>query len=170
MPPGSAEYKETRTLGQQLARAGYIVMTGGYGGVMEAASRGAKEAGGHVIGVTVGMFDKSGLRPNAWVDEEIKFPAVFQRLHYLITASDAIVVMHGGVGTLSEVALTWSLMQVGELPRKPLALVGQGWRHTLETFRDHSTVSERDWALLAFVPRPGQVIQFLDGRLGKTEI
>jgi uncharacterized protein (TIGR00730 family) len=159
---GSADYEQARALGQALAQTGYVVMTGGYGGTMEAASRGAKEAGGRVIGVTVGRFDESGLRPNAWLDEEVKFPDLFQRLHYLVTTSAAIVALRGGVGTLSEVALTWSLMQVGEMPRKPLVLVGPGWRKTLETFRNHSTANERDWKLLIFVSQVGQVVQMLD--------
>jgi len=158
---GSADYEHTLGLGQALAQAGYVVMTGGYGGAMEAASRGAKEAGEHVIGVTVEQFEKKGLRPNTWLDEEIKFPNLFERLHYLVTTSDAIVVLRGGVGTLSEVALTWSLIQVGEMPRKPFVLVGRGWRETLETFRGVSTINERDWALLSFASTVSEIIQAL---------
>jgi uncharacterized protein (TIGR00725 family) len=158
---GSAEYEEIRAMGRALAQAGYIVMTGGYGGTMEAASRGAKEGGGHVIGVTVGRFDRAGRQVNAWVDEEIKFPDLFQRLHYLVTASDAIVVLRGGVGTLSEVALTWSLLQVGEMPRKPFVLVGPGWRQTLETFRQVSTLNQHDWMLLSFAATADEVVGLL---------
>lgn len=160
--PGSAEYAEAHTLGQLLAQAGYAVMTGGYGGVMEASSRGAKESGGRVIGVTVGKFDQSGLRPNAWLDEEIKFSSLSERLHYLVTMSDAIVVLRGGVGTLSEVALAWSLMQVGEMPRKPFVLVGDGWRRALEIYRSVSTVNERDWTLLIFASQVSEVVRLLN--------
>jgi uncharacterized protein (TIGR00725 family) len=127
---------------------------------MEAASRGAKEAGARVIGVTTARFDDR-LKPNQWVDEEIKFPTLFQRLHYLVTFSDALVALHGGVGTLSEVALAWSLIQVGEMPRKPLVLVGLPWRQIMETYHHESTVKERDWALLSFAASVNEVVLLL---------
>jgi uncharacterized protein (TIGR00730 family) len=156
-----AGYQEAFELGHQLARAGYTVATGGYYGTMEATSRGAKEAGARVIGVTTGRFDGRGLKPNPWVDEEIKFPTLFQRLHYLVTFSDALVALRGGVGTLSEVALSWSLIQVAEMPRKPLVLVGPHWRQIMETYHKESTVKERDWALLSFAANAREVIPLL---------
>ena len=67
--PGDAHYTEARALGAELARRGFVVCTGGYGGVMEAVSRGAKEAGGRTIGVTAAVFSA---RANTWVDEEIR--------------------------------------------------------------------------------------------------
>jgi hypothetical protein len=161
LQPNGSDYADILALGRMLAQAGYCVMTGGYGGAMEAASQGAKEAGGHTIGVTVGRFGQGGLRPNAWIDEEIKFPDLFQRLHYLVTTSHAVVALRGGVGTLSEVALTWSLMQVNEMPSKPFVLVGPDWRRALEAYRQGSTVSERDWGLLSFVARADEVTPLL---------
>jgi uncharacterized protein (TIGR00730 family) len=156
-----AGYKEAFELGKLLGQAGYIVATGGYYGTMEAASKGAQEAGAHVIGVTTGRFDDRGLKPNQWVDEEIKFPTLFQRLHYLVTFSDALVALRGGVGTLSEVALSWSLLQVAEMPRKPLVLVGPHWRQIMETYLRESTVKERDRALLSFAASVNEVVSLL---------
>jgi uncharacterized protein (TIGR00730 family) len=156
-----AGYQEAFELGRLLAQAGFVVATGGYYGTMEATSRGVKEAGGHVIGVTTALFDDKRSGPNSWVDEEIKFPTLFQRLHYLVTFSDALVALRGGVGTLSEVALSWSLIQVGEMPRKPLVLVGPHWRQIMEAYRRESTVKERDWALLSFVVNVNQVVPLL---------
>jgi len=127
------DYATARELGRLLAQAGYVVATGGYFGTMEAASRGAKEAGGYVIGVTTSLFDGVRLYPNAYLDEEIKLPTLFERLHHLVTMADAWVALPGGIGTLSEVALTWSLMQVGEMPRRPFVLVGEQWRTTVAT-------------------------------------
>ena len=157
---GNAEYQEAYELGRLLAQAGYTVATGGYHGTMEATSRGAKEAGAHVIGVTTARFDDR-LGPNPWVDEEVKFPTLFQRLHYLVTFSDALVTLRGGVGTLSEVALSWSLIQVAEMPRKPLVLVGPHWQQIMETFHHESTVKERDWALISFAASVVDVIPLL---------
>jgi uncharacterized protein (TIGR00730 family) len=161
-----AGYKEAYELGKLLARAGYTVATGGYYGTMEATSKGAKEAGAHVIGVTTGRFDDRGLTPNQYVDEEVKFTNLFERLHYLVTFSDALVALRGGVGTLSEVALSWSLIQVAEMPRKPLVLVGPHWRQIMETFHRESTVKERDWALLSFAADVNEVMPLM--RQGAT--
>ena len=156
-----AGYQEAYELGQLLGHAGYTVATGGYYGTMEATSRGAKEAGAHVIGVTTGRFDGRGLLPNRWVDEEIKFPTLFNRLHYLVTCSDALVALRGGVGTLSEVALSWSLIQVAEMPRKPLVLVGPHWKQSMETYFRESTVKERDRALVSFAVSVSEVVPLL---------
>jgi uncharacterized protein (TIGR00725 family) len=97
-------YREAFELGRRLAQAGYAVATGGYYGTMEAASRGAKEGGAHVIGVTTGRFDDRGLKPNPWVDEEIKFPALFQRFATGDVLRRARILARR-VGTLSECAL-----------------------------------------------------------------
>jgi len=131
---GEPDYAEARALGRLLAQAGYVVATGGYFGTMEAASRGAREAGGYVIGVTTSRFDGMRLQPNAYLDEEIKLPTLFQRLHHLVTMAAAWVALPGGIGTLSEVALAWSLMQVGEMQRQPFVLVGEQWRTTIGAF------------------------------------
>ncbi len=159
--PTSPGYQEALSLGRLLAQAGYTVATGGYDGVMEAASRGAKEAGGRTIGVTTSHFAARKLGPNAWIDQEITFPTLFQRLHHLVTFSHAMVALRGGVGTLSEVALAWSLMQMAEMPCKPFVLVGPHWRRMLENFRRESTIKEPDLDLLSFAPTVEAVIPLL---------
>jgi uncharacterized protein (TIGR00730 family) len=137
--PGEGAYEEARALGAALTEAGWTVATGGYAGVMEAASRGACEAGGHVIGVTCGLIeDWKGLRPNQWVREEKKFATLRERLGHLVEFCDAAVALPGGIGTLSEVALTWSLLQTGEIAAKPLVVVGQVWTETVSTFIRHA--------------------------------
>jgi uncharacterized protein (TIGR00730 family) len=161
---GDAGYQEACELGRLLGQAGFTIATGGYYGTMEATSRGAKEAGAHVIGVTTARFDDR-LGPNQWVNEEVKFPTLFQRLHYLVTFSDALVALRGGVGTLSEVALSWCLIQAGEMSRKPLVLVGPHWRQIMETFHRESTVKERDWAQLSFAASVADVIPLLSSQV-----
>lgn len=137
--PGTPAYEEARALGAALARAGWTVATGGYTGVMEAASRGACEAGGHVIGVTCSLIEEwKGLRANEWVIEEKRFATLRERLGHLVEFCDAAVALPGGIGTLSEVALTWSLLQTGEIKRKPLITVGLLWSSTLSAFLQHS--------------------------------
>jgi uncharacterized protein (TIGR00730 family) len=133
--PETPAYEQARKLGGLLARAGWTVATGGYSGVMEAASRGAAEAGGHVIGVTCSLIEGwKDLRANAWVKEEIRFNSLRERLNHLVEFCDAALALPGGIGTLSEVALTWSLLQTGEIRRKPFVVVGRMWSETLTTF------------------------------------
>ncbi len=163
--PRSAAYDEAVLMGRLLAQAGYTVATGGYTGVMEAASRGAAEAGGHVIGVTCSLIEnwREGFGPNQWVKEEIKFASLRERLYHLVTFCDAAVALGGGIGTLSEVSLMWSLIQTGEIKRKPLALVGPLWRGTFKEFlaRADGYIPERDRGLLSFVDTPGGAVTVL---------
>jgi uncharacterized protein (TIGR00730 family) len=158
---GEAEYEQARALGRLLAQQGYVVATGGYAGTMEAASRGAKEAGGHVIGVTTSLFDGIRLSANPYLDEEIKLPTLFQRLHRLVTLAEAWVALPGGIGTLSEVALTWSLLQVGELPRHPFVLVGAMWRKTIGEFAGDYHVRPQFRRLIQYVDTVEQVLPLL---------
>ncbi len=158
---GDLDYAEARQLGYGLAQAGYVIATGGYFGTMEATSRGAKEAGGHVIGVTTSTFDAVRLHPNAYLDEEIKFPKLFQRLYHLVTMADAWVALPGGIGTLSEVALTWSLLQVGEVKRQPFVLVGELWRKTISEFSSDYYIRPQYREFVRYAENVGQVIDLL---------
>ena len=155
------DYEAARDLGKRLAQAGYVVATGGYAGTMEAASRGAKEGGGYVIGVTTSRFDSVRLSPNSYLDEEIKFPTLFQRLHHLVTFADAWVALPGGIGTLSEIALTWSLMQVDEIERKPFVLVGELWRRTISEFANDEYVRPHYRDLIKYAEDVTQVLRLL---------
>jgi uncharacterized protein (TIGR00730 family) len=132
---GDAAYEEARELGRQLVQRGHCVLTGGYMGTMEAVSRGAHEAGGHVIGVTCEDIENwRKATVNQWVKEERRMKSLFQRLQGLIEGCDAAIALSGGAGTLTEVSLMWNLMIVESLPRRPLILVGQGWRSTFDQF------------------------------------
>jgi hypothetical protein len=132
---GDTAYAEAVELGRLLAERGHIVLTGGYIGVMEAVSRGANEAGGHVIGVTCADIERWRPRAaNQWVMEEIKKETLVERLHTLIHESDAALALPGGAGTLTEISLMWNLMIVESLHRRPLILVGRGWQSTFDQF------------------------------------
>ncbi len=162
--PGSAAYEEAVTLGRLLAEAGAVVMTGGYGGTMEATSKGAKEAGGRTIGVTVGLFETSGFRvgPNAYVDEVVQYPTLSERLLHLVKNCDAAIALRGGIGTLSEVMLAWSLIQVGETTRKPLVLLGEDWRALIETlYGDGAYIRAADMDVVHIARTPDQALTLL---------
>lgn len=158
---GDADYEQARALGRLLAQQGYVVATGGYAGTMEATSLGAKEAGGYVIGVTTSVFDGVRLSANPYLDEEIKFPTLFQRLHHLVTFVDGWVALPGGIGTLSEVALTWSLMQVGEMKRQPFVLVGEMWRKTIGEFSSDAYVRPQFRELIRYADTVESVLPLL---------
>ncbi len=131
--PGSPAYQEAYELGKLLALSGHTLQTGGYIGTMEAASRGAAEVGGHVIGVTCDEIETwRPVQKNAWVTEERRFRTLEQRLNELVHACDAAIALPGGPGTLTEIALTWNLMIVNAIPKKPLILVGPGWQAVFE--------------------------------------
>jgi hypothetical protein len=153
--PRSPAYEEAYQLGALLAHAGHTVATGGYLGVMEAASRGAAEAGGHVIGVTTGALENApNLRVNAWVKEAIPFPTLRERLYHLTSLCDVAIALAGGVGTLAEIAFLWNLMQIAELPPRPLIAVGPVWAATLHTFLTTADpyLKPRDKTLIQCVP------------------
>jgi hypothetical protein len=151
--PGETAYEDARFLGKLLAQAGYTVLTGGYMGTMEAVSRGAVEAGGHVVGVTCAQIEvwrQSSANP--WVLEEWRFDTLKERLYHLVEQCDAALALPGGVGTLAEIAVMWSQMQTGSMPPRPLILVGPGW---LETFNALLTtqrgyISDEHQSLITF--------------------
>ena len=127
--PGSQAYRQAYDLGRLLGAAGHTVLTGGYIGTMEAVSRGAAEAGAHVIGVTCDEIESwRPVKPNAWVQEERRFARLNERLEELVRACDGAIALPGGPGTLTEIALTWNLMIVAAIHPKPLILVGPGWK------------------------------------------
>ena len=121
-------------LGSELARAGAAVMTGGYGGAMAACSRGAHEAGGHVVGVTVELFEKRG-PVNRWVRERVHTRDLFERLRVIVDRADGFVTLPGSIGTLTELFLTWTLLSVNARPSAPLVLLGERWTDYLDAHR-----------------------------------
>jgi len=148
--PGDQVYEEARKLGQLLAQAGHIVITGGYVGVMEGASLGAVEAGGHVIGVTCAEIEAwRSVQPNPWVKEVIRCETLLQRLGVLINTCEAAIVMPGGPGTLTEAALTWNLLLTEAISSRPLILVGPGWKKImdllLQEFDRFIPLEQRNW-------------------------
>ena len=119
---GDADYEEARILGRALARHGFSVCSGGYGGVMEAVSRGAKEASGRTVGVTADFFKNAKLNP--WVDEEVRLQTWEERLFELIRRADAFVACKGGTGTLVELAVVWEMLNKTVMSAKPFAVLG----------------------------------------------
>lgn len=128
--PGESAYEAARDCGRLLARAGYTVATGGYGGAMEACSRGAADAGGKVIGVTAPSAFPGRRGANRWVQVEIPAGTITERIHLLLTGSAACLALDGSIGTLTELVMGWNLAFVAGLsgaPAHPVVAVGPTW-------------------------------------------
>ncbi len=131
--PGDAEYAEAHRLGAELGARGFTVCSGGYGGVMEAVSRGAKEAGGRTLGITAEFFSAE---PNRWVDERIHVSTWQERLFELIARGEGYVACRGGTGTLVELAVVWEMLNKSVISCKPLVVLGDFWLPILDRVRE----------------------------------
>ena len=141
--PGTADYEEARSLGKSLAERGFAVCTGGYGGVMEGISRGAREAGGKTYGVTAEFFQRAA---NQWVDVEVRKKTWQERLFSLIEMGDGFVACKGGTGTLVELAVVWEMLNKSVMSGKPLAVLGPFWQPILDCVREvEMGASARAW-------------------------
>jgi len=135
--PGTPEWEEAETLGRLLAEAGFAVATGGYGGSMEAVSKGAKEGNPDtlVLGVTAPDVFKSRSGANPFVTEEVRAPHLLERIHHLTERSVATVALPGALGTLTELLVAWNLAHVAPfagLTPKPVVALGPRWARVLE--------------------------------------
>ncbi|NLG43872.1 MAG: LOG family protein [Phycisphaerae bacterium] len=124
--PAGPAYQTAYDLGRRIALAGWKLCNGGYGGTMEAACKGACEAGGQTIGVTCKAFNRPAA--NRFVRQEISTPSLMARLDKLVHLGDAFLVLPGGTGTLLELALVWELLNKRLIGRQtPLILLGDFW-------------------------------------------
>ena len=167
---GHAEYEEARALGGALAEAGFVVCSGGYGGTMEAVSRGAKEAGGCTIGITAEFF---AARANRWIDEEVRVKTWHERLFALIERGAGYVACKGGTGTLVELAVVWEMLNKRVMTEKPFVVLGDFWGPILERVREVETGHSSTWGeagnrLVHVAPTPAEAAAHLATRLSLT--
>ncbi|HEX5702185.1 MAG TPA: LOG family protein [Pyrinomonadaceae bacterium] len=155
---GSPEYAEAHRVGELLAAAGYTICTGGYAGVMEAASRGAHERGGRVIGVTMNQFKS---QPNRYLTEKIPSEHFYERLQRLITRSVGYIALRGGMGTVTEISLVWNKMQTRVLEPRPLVLLGDCWSPIVKAWQQHLAVTDDDVRLLKFALGPDEAVAII---------
>ena len=167
---GHADYAEAVELGKALAQAGFAVCTGGYGGVMEGVSRGAREAGGRVLAVTSSFFRS---RANRWVDEEITMATWQERLFELVRLGDGYVACKGGTGTLVELAVVWEMLNKKAMEHRPFVVLGDFWQPILERVREVERGRASGWGelndpLVHQAPTPSDAAQFLSARLAEA--
>lgn len=166
---GQADYEEARALGRALVASGFAVCSGGYGGVMAAVSRGAKEAGGTTYGVTAEFFAAAKLNP--WIDEEIRMKTWQQRLFELIERGDGFVACKGGTGTLVELAVVWEMLNKSVMQPKPFVALGF-WAPILERVREVELGHPGPWGeangpLVEMVETPEEAAEYLNHATAK---
>lgn len=152
------EYAQARRVGQLLAEAGYTICTGGYLGVMEAASRGAREKGGRVLGIVMNQFKAE---PNRFLTDKVATEHFYERLQRLITRSVGFIALRGGMGTVTEVSLVWNKLQTRVIEPRPVVLLGDCWPPVVEAWRQHLVVSDKDIAVMDFAETPEQAVSII---------
>ena len=139
---GDAHYALARQLGADLASRGFAVCSGGYGGVMEAVSRGAKDFGGSTIGIVSEFFTS---RANRWIDEVISVKSWQDRLFSLIETGSGYVACPGGTGTLVELSVVWEMLNKRVMHAKPFVTIGHFWEPIVERVREVETGHTSQW-------------------------
>jgi hypothetical protein len=162
---GDREYEQARLLGRLLARAGYVVLNGGYAGAMEATARGASEMDGESIGLTLKAFGEKNTNP--FLTRTIESATLFERLSHFVEMAEAFVAVSGGVGTLAELFTVWNLIQTRQLAPRPFVLVGEHWAVILESLRQNTEVRDKDLELLQVVATPEEATKALEDGIGK---
>jgi uncharacterized protein (TIGR00730 family) len=128
----SSFYKEAEEIGKTLAKGGYTICCGGYGGTMEAVCKGAKSVNGKTIGITI---DYPGNKPNEYIDENVVMPNWVERLMELIAIGDGYVVLKGGSGTLVEISSVIEMMNKRIMKEKPVIFYGEFWKDVIDTLK-----------------------------------
>lgn len=163
----SPEYKDALDLGGRLAEAGYTICTGGYLGIMEAASRGAHEKGGRVFGIVMNQFKSE---PNRYLTDKVATDHFYDRLQKLITRSVGFVALRGGMGTVTEISLVWNKLTTHVLEPRPLVLVGECWRQVTAVWEKNLVVSKDDLSFLDFADNAEQASRIIIEKSGGVRI
>lgn len=168
--PSHVYYQIARKLGKKLAEAGFTVMTGGGPGIMEAANRGAKEAGGLSISCNIELPKSKLEPPNPYIDRKIKMHYFFVRKVMLTKYSIAFIVLPGGFGTLDELFEMATLIQTSKMPNFPLVLMGVDYWRPLISYLDQTllklgTINSEDVCSLYVTDSPDEALSYVLRRL-----
>jgi uncharacterized protein (TIGR00730 family) len=154
-------YAEARDVGRRFAEAGFVVVTGGGPGVMEAANRGAKEGGGLSVGFNIVLPHEQGSNP--YLDVSLTFAHFYVRKTMFVKAAEGFVIFPGGFGTLDELYEALTLIQTGKILDFPVVLFdSEYWRGMLdwtqETLLAEGMISPEDWEQLHVTDDPEDAV------------
>lgn len=159
---GEREYETAYKLGLLLARKGFDVNTGGYGGIMEAVSKGVKENGGNTTGITLNYVKR---KPNVYLHKIITCNTLFERISKLIELGDAYIVLGGGTGTLLELAVVWEYLNKGLMDLKPVACYSVMWKEIGDVINKQLEKEGRDTNRVSFFDDIEGMINFISKNL-----
>ena len=163
-PRGTEAYTTAASIAAGLVRAGYAVITGGGPGIMEAANKGAVEAGGVSVGLGIELPLEMGL--NDYVEVGLEFRYFFVRKTCFIKYSQAFVVLPGGFGTMDELFEAVTLVATGKITKFPIVLVGRSyWTGLLGWLQDtmlaEGNIGQAELGLLSVADEPGEVVEII---------
>lgn len=161
-PRDSQYYAMGEEVGRLLVEAGYAVITGGGPGAMEAANKGACEAGGVSVGLGIELPFEQGM--NEWVDLGINFRYFFARKTMFVKYAQGFIVLPGGFGTLDELFEAMTLVQTQKVTSFPIVLIGTEfwaplWNWVRETLLANGMISEKDLSLVHLVDDPAEAVR-----------
>ena len=168
--PGDPQYEAARQVARRLGEEGYAVITGGGPGIMEAANRGAADAGAPSVGLGIDLPHEQGL--NEWVDLPLEFHYFFTRKVMFVRYASAFVVFPGGFGTFDELFEAATLRQTGKIRWFPIVLFGSSyWDGLVRWLRDpvnaEGKISDLDWQMLEVTDDPEHVVGLMRERYGR---
>lgn len=152
------QYNFAYQLGSALAKDGFNICTGGYGGIMEAASKGAFDNGGLVYGVTVDGWEN---QPNPYITIEVREKRLFERIEKLLELGDAYIILQGGTGTLLEFAAVWEYANKNLQQPKPIICHSQMWKEVVDVMNKQMELENRRTDLIRCFNSVDEIIEFL---------
>ncbi|HEU4678419.1 MAG TPA: LOG family protein, partial [Terrimicrobiaceae bacterium] len=163
--PGDAVYEAAREVARLLAGYGLTIVSGGFGGEMEAAARGAKEGGGKAIGVTfypkLATEFEAGREASRYLDQEIRTRTYLERTLKLIALGDAFLCFNGGTGTISEWGMAWGLARIYYGHHKPLIMYGGFWKDIVAVIERDMHIRPEEKKVYRIVDSPREAVRAL---------
>jgi len=159
---GEEQYQFAYLLGKRLAETGFAICNGGYGGIMEAASKGAHDSGGFVYGV---ILENSTTDPNPFLTIEIRTSNLFERISKLIELGDAYIVLQGGTGTLLELAAVWELINKNLLKEKPVICHSIMWEQLINIVNNQLFSENKRTDIIEIAKSVDEIVEKLKLRL-----
>ena len=159
---GNDEFETAYKLGCLLAKKGFSVCTGGYGGIMEAVSKGAVDNRQKAIGITLN-YAKS--KPNKYLTDEVICTSLFERITKLIEYGEAYIVLQGGTGTLLELAAIWEFMNKNLLPVKPIACHSIMWKQVGQVIDKQIEKEKRVTGLVKYFEDVEEIVNYIDEKI-----
>jgi uncharacterized protein (TIGR00730 family) len=156
------QYSTAYQLGKKLAQNGFDICTGGFNGIMEAASKGAVDGGAEAIGVTVNLWS---LRKNQYVSKEIVCDTLFERIDKLIELGDGFIVLQGGTGTLLELAAVWEYFNKGLLTEKPIACHSNTWKVIVSEMNKQMKLEGRNFEMVKTFDTIDEISDYFKAKL-----